>query len=40
MRTSRFLGVSVLAVGLSAGLGGLRGKSAHATEDRLPAHYK
>ena len=40
MRTSRFLGVSVLAVGLSAGLGGLMGKSALATEDRLPAHYK
>ena len=40
MRTSRFLGVSVLAVGLSAGLGGLMGKSALATQDRLPAHYK
>ena len=40
MRTSRFLGVSVLAVGLSAGLGGVMGKSALATEDRLPAHYK
>ena len=40
MRTSRFLGVSVLAVGLSAGLGGVMGRSALATQDRLPAHYK
>lgn len=40
MRTSRFLSVSVLAVLLSAVLGGVLGKSALATEDRVPAHYK
>jgi carboxyl-terminal processing protease len=40
MRTSRFLTVAALAVGLSAGLGGILGKSALATQDRVPAHYR
>ncbi len=40
MRTSRFVTVSVVAVALSAVLGGAFGKSALATEDRVPAHYK
>ena len=40
MRTSRFLSVSALVVALAAGLGGLLGKSALATEDKVPAHYK
>lgn len=40
MRTSRFVAVAALAVVLSAGLGGLLGKSALATQDRVPAHYR
>ena len=40
MRTSRFVTVAALAVVLSAGLGGLLGKSALATQDRVPAHYR
>ena len=40
MRTSRFVTVAGLAVGLSAVLGGLLGKSALATQDRVPAHYR
>ncbi|MEP7119239.1 MAG: S41 family peptidase [Acidobacteriota bacterium] len=40
MRNSRFLTVAVLAVLLSAGLGGVLGRSALATEDKVPAHYK
>ena len=40
MRTSRFFTVATLAVLLSAGLGGVLGRSALATEDRVPAHYK
>ena len=40
MRTSRFLSLSAAVVMLSAGLGGVLGKSALATEDRVPAHYK
>src|ERR1041384_473642 len=40
MRTSRFLSLSAAVVVLSAGLGGLLGKSAPAPEDRGPAHYK
>ncbi len=40
MRTSRFFTVAGLAVVLSAGLGGALGRSALATEDRVPAHYK
>jgi carboxyl-terminal processing protease len=40
MRTSRFLTVAALAVGLSAGLGGTFGRSAMATQDRVPAHLK
>jgi len=40
MRTSRFFTVAALAVLLSAGLGGVLGRSALATEDRVPAHYK
>ena len=40
MRSSRFFTVATLAVLLSAGLGGVLGRSALATEDRVPAHYK
>ncbi len=40
MRTSRFFTVAGLAVVLSAVLGGALGRSALATEDRVPAHYK
>ena len=40
MRTSRFVTVAALAVVFSAGLGGLLGKSALATQDRVPAHYR
>ena len=40
MRTSKFFTVAGLAVVLSAGLGGALGRSALATEDRVPAHYK
>ncbi len=40
MRTSRFFTVAGLAVVLSAGLGGALGRSALATEDKVPAHYK
>jgi carboxyl-terminal processing protease len=40
MRTSRFVTVAALAVVLSAALGGLLGKSALATQDRVPAHYR
>ncbi len=40
MQTSRFFTVATLAVLLSAGLGGVLGRSALATEDRVPAHYK
>lgn len=40
MRTSRFLTVAALAVGLSAGLGGVLGKSALAKQDKGLAHLK
>jgi carboxyl-terminal processing protease len=40
MRTSRFLTIAALAVGLSAGVGGALGKSALATQDRVPTHYR
>ncbi len=40
MPTSRFFTVAGLAVALSAGLGGAFGRSALATEDKVPAHYK
>jgi len=40
MRTSRFVTVAALAVGLSAVIGGLFGQSALATQDRVPAHYR
>ncbi len=40
MRTSRFVTVAALGVVLSAALGGLLGKSALATQDRVPAHYR
>jgi len=40
MRTSSFVTVAALAVALSAGLGGLLGQSALATQDRVPGHYQ
>ena len=40
MRTSSFVTVAALAVALSAGLGGLLGQSALATQDRVPGHYR
>jgi carboxyl-terminal processing protease len=40
MRKYRFVTMAVLAVGLSAVVGGAFGRSALATEDRVPAHYR
>src|SRR5215467_10729244 len=40
MRRYRPLPTLILAVAMSAVIGGLLGRSAHATEDKIPEHYK